>query len=163
MYQGGKDEMDTLRFELEYDWEPFKVMGEHLTFAQLGQTPLFPNECNHWGAAVYKWEGTLTRGIHIGKVGMLIDETGNITQRIQKYAAATSESGNLYRARGFLSHGEFRLYILKLHNATFELGERMSLFDSWRIPSPRERRIVYKELLLDYQILKKQPHIVLMF
>ena len=154
--------MDALRFELEYEWEPFMVTGQHLNFAQLCKRQLFPNECSHWGTAVYKWEGLLTRGTHVGKVGILIGETENISQCIQQYATATSESADFYKHKSFLSQGDVRLFIFKVHKATLGIEEPKSIFESLLVSSPRERRIVYKELWVTNQVLEKQPHIVLM-
>ncbi len=153
--------MDTLRFELQYEWECFTVEGQALTFAQLGKKKLFPNECSHWGAAVYKWEGAITRGFHVGKVGILIGETESIARRIQEYATATSARGILYTHRAFLAGGDMRLFILKVHDASVGSTKPKSIFGSWPISDAKERRLLLKELLLSQYAVEKQPHIVL--
>ncbi len=157
--------MGRLHLALEYEWEPFTVGGEHLTFAQLAERKLLPNECSHWGAAVYKWEGPLSRGelgTGVGRVGIVIGETDNISGRIQQLAAAASQSGELWRHKSFLSQGDFRLFVFELRQAAIGEEEPTADLEGWFLYSPRERRIMYKDLVFANQALKRLPYVVLM-
>lgn len=154
--------MDTLRFELEYEWESFTVQGQHLTFAQLCDRKLFPNECSHWGAAVYKWEGILTLGPYSGRLGIHIGETESIQEQIQRYSTATSEQADLYRYRAFLSHGDVRLFIFKLVNATLGVTDPKSVFGpGWMMPAS-QRRVMYQQLLVTKYSLENPRYVVFM-
>lgn len=99
---------------VEYVWEPFTFHGRHLTFAEHCGTRLSEANCSHWGAAVYKWEGLLTQGTQVGKVGVLIGETDDLRQRIKQYISGTQKSGNKYWRETFLMKGDVRLYILNV-------------------------------------------------
>ncbi len=154
--------MGTLRFELEYNWEPFTVTGQQLTFAQIGKMKLFPNECSHWRAAIYKWEGILMRGPNIGKLGILFGETDDISLRIQQYATATHQSREYYERQEFLLLGDVRLFIFKPQKTTIDMKEPKSIFENSRSFAVKDRRTMIKELLVIHQVLQQQPYIVLM-
>ncbi|MBI3537439.1 MAG: hypothetical protein HY070_07790 [Chloroflexi bacterium] len=148
--------MDKLRFDLEYEWQPFKVEGRHLTFAEHQETRLFRKQCSHWGAAIYKWEGKLTRGEHMGEVGILIGETGDIRQRIKQYIKGTQKSGNLYWRKNFLLNGDILLYVLKLYSATFGTEFNSTVLDLQDFSSGN-RRVVYEQLLVMNQVALNRP------
>lgn len=86
--------MQSLHFDLEYEWEPFTFQGRQLTFEGHRTARLSQKECSHWGAAIYKWEGLLTLGEYAGKVGVLAGETDDLRQRIKQYVSGTQLSGN---------------------------------------------------------------------
>lgn len=153
--------MDKLRLELEYEWEPFTVTGQHLTFAQLRGTQLLRNECSHWGAGIYEWQGMVTEGTRFGKVGILIGETDDISQRIQQYANARPASKDAQARDDFLLAGDIRLYIFRPHNATLRVEDAQSVPDSqqvrdeWHplfqavlVQNNAKRRALYQQLLL---------------
>lgn len=169
--------MDKLRLELAYDWEPFKVKDQALTFAQLCQMQLFRNECSHWGAAIYKWEGVLTQGARFGKVGILIDETDDMRQCIEQYARASPGSKEAYARDDFLLEGDIRLYIFRATNATLNvedvqspapgstdiLDARRSLYEALLVMNKRKRRVLYQQLLVLGKAIQNRPHIWLVY
>lgn len=78
---------DFLNMELEYSWEPFTFQGKHLTFHEHRRSRLSSAACSHWGPAVYKWEGLLTKGEHMGETGVLIGQCDDLRQRIKQYVS----------------------------------------------------------------------------
>ncbi len=152
--------MDKLRLELVYEWEPFTVNGQHLTFAQLRERQLFSNECSHWGAAIYKWQGLVTKGTRFGKVGILIGETDDLRQCVQQYASARGASRDALARSEFLSAGDIRLSIFRLHNATLNVEDSQCVQDSQEVldglqpvlqaslvHNNAKRRTLYQQLL----------------
>jgi hypothetical protein len=93
----------------------------HQTFAQHVTSRLERSRCSHWGSAVYKWEGPLSKGPNAGKTGVLIGETKNLRQRIKQYVSGTQERGNKLWREIFLTQGEIWLYTL--HLSEFLVGE----------------------------------------
>ena len=89
--------MNTLTFQLEYEWMPFEVENHHLIFSEYEdkykRIGLTEGKCSHWDEAIYKWEGTITEGEHIGKTGILIGETNNIRTRLNQYKSGTINIG----------------------------------------------------------------------
>lgn len=157
----GGGPMDTLRLDLEYEWEPFTVIGQPLTFQQLAGTQLFRNECSHWGAAVFKWEGLVTRvgdSGRMGQLGVLFGEADNIAHRIQQYAAAKIGTLDHEYREGFLLSGDIRLLIFHAHRATFDNKEPGVAFrwflDYW---VAKRRAVLVELLILDYT--RKHPFV----
>lgn len=90
--------MNTLIFQLEYEWVPFKVNNRHLIFSEYEDNGirLEQGKCSRWGAAIYKWEGIITEGENQGKTGILVGETDDIRTRLNQYKSGTQKSGNKY-------------------------------------------------------------------
>lgn len=148
--------MPELRFGLEYEWEPFSVAGEQLTFQQLAGRQLLRNECSHWGAAIFKWEGLITAsdaGGRTGALGVSFGQTDDISRRIQEHAAATRPSHPDNYVLGFLLSGDIRLFILKPLRDIFP-GKETGLFsfpgspDSW-ISMPKKRKLIAELVMLE--------------
>ena len=78
---------------LSGEWESFRSNGVHLTFAQHVGERLERAKCSHRGAAVYKWEGRITDGPHLGETGILIGETNDLRRRIKQYVSGTQKRG----------------------------------------------------------------------
>ena len=110
---GDDSPMESLNFDFDYAWESFTFQGRHLTFEEHRHVRLNIAECNHWGAAVYKWEGLITQGDHAGEIGVLIGETQDLRRRIKQYISGTQGLGNKYWREQFLTKGDVRLYVLK--------------------------------------------------
>ncbi len=164
--------MDKLKLELEYEWELFTVTGQHLSFAQLRGIQLFRNECSHWGAAIYKWQGMVMEGARFPKIGILIGETNDISQRIQQYANARPASQDAQVRDDFLLSGDIRLYIFKPHNAALQIEDAQSvpdaepvrdeaypLFQALLIQNTAKRRALYQQLLLLGKVAQHRRHI----
>jgi len=151
--------MNILRFEFEYEWEPFTLSGKHLTFAEHRMARLSKRTCSHWGEAVYKWEGLLKKGPHAGKVGILIGETSDLRQRIKQYIRGTQKHGNIYWRENFLENGDIRLYILKLKRAEFQVEESSPIALDVRDFSSGNRRVVYEQLLVLHESELNRPDV----
>lgn len=151
--------MDELHFDFEYEWEPFRVGGRHLTFEEHITARLERTRCSHRGAAIYKWEGSVTEGPHIGKTGILIGETNNIRQRIKAYVNGTQPEGNLYWRENFLQKGDIRLYILRLHQATFGTEESNLIALDLQDFSSGSRRLVFEQLLISNELASNRPDV----
>lgn len=108
--------MNALTFHFEYEWVPFKINGRHLTFRdyETNSVRLVKEECSHWGAAIYKWEGTITEGEKQGKTGILIGETDDIRARLNQYKSGTQENGNKYWREHFLRKGSIHYWVMNL-------------------------------------------------
>ncbi|MEA1968769.1 MAG: hypothetical protein U9N77_11205 [Thermodesulfobacteriota bacterium] len=108
--------MKTLIFQIKYEWTPFKVNGRHLIFHEYKNNGirLERGKCSHWGAAIYKWEGTMTEGANKGKTGILIGETDDIRARLNQYKSGTQKSGNKYWREDFLRNGRIGYWVLNL-------------------------------------------------
>lgn len=146
-------------FAFEYDWQPFTVGGKHLTFTRHKNTRLRETQCSHWGAAVYKWEGALTAGPHIGETGILIGETDDIRQRIKQYVSGQQPGGNAYWRSAFLEQGDIRLYILQLKAADFRLDALAPIrFDPLDFSSGN-RRVAYEQTLIMREVESKRPDV----
>ncbi len=164
--------MDKLRLELEYEWEPFTVTGQHLTFVQLRARPLFRNECSHWGAVVYKWQGMVMEGTHFPKIGILIGETDDLSQSIQQYADARPATKDAQARDDFLTAGDIRLYIFRPHDATLDIQDAQSVPDSqpvrgeWYpllqatlVQNNARRRALYQQLLALGKAAQHRPYV----
>lgn len=106
-------ERESIDFQLEYGWKPFTLCGRHLSFRDHCISRLSKADCNHWGAAVYKWEGLVKEGEHAGQTGVLIGETGDLRSRVKQYVSGTQNSGNKFWRDQFLIKGEIYLYVLE--------------------------------------------------
>lgn len=151
--------MERLCFDFEYEWEPFTVAGRHLTFAGHRTARLYEKQCSHWGAAVYKWEGPLTKGPHVGETGILIGETNNIRQRIKQYIKGTQKHGNAYWRENFLAKGDIWLYILKLEHAALWIQESNPIVFDLQDLSSGIRRVVYEQLLIMRESELNRPNV----
>jgi len=146
--------MDSLSCEFQYEWEPFTAEGRHLTFEDHRPTRLMEGACSHWGPAVYKWEGMLSKGEQRGKVGILIGETGKLRQRIKQYISGTQKSGNLYWRENFLTQGDIHLYVLRFIGGIVnpQIGNPLTLrpvdVSSNNMRLVLEQLLVMKELAL---------------
>lgn len=165
--------MDKLHLDLEYEWEPFTVSGQHLTFAQLRERELFSNECSHWGPAIYKWEGVPTKSERPWQLGILIGETDSIKQRIQQYATARAASRDGNAREDFLLLGDIRQYIFRPHNARLDIEdfqsavqgskemrrERQPLYEALLVTNKAERRALYRQLLVIGKLMQDRPYV----
>ena len=140
--------MESLRFEIDYSWEPFTFGGAHLTFQEHSDARLSQDICSHWGVAVYKWEGPLTEGTNVGKVGVLIGETENLRQRIKQYISGTQKSENKYWREQFLTRGPVRLYVLRFINGKIQMPAGSSLSLSASDLNSNNVRLVVEQLLV---------------
>ncbi len=141
---------------VEYVWEPFTFNGRHLSFKEHCGTRLNEANCSHWGAAVYKWEGLLTQGAQVGKVGVLIGETDDLRQRIKQYISGTQKSGNKYWRETFLENGDVHLYILNVGQVKIisSCGEPI-IFKTNDIFKNNNLRLVLEQLLVLRENLRK--------
>jgi len=150
--------MANLRFELEYDWEPFILEGRHLTFKQHQTARLYKSKCSHWGAAIYKWEGILTEGPMAGNTGILIGETDDLRQRIKQYVGGTQKSGNVYWRDNFLTKGDIRLNIFRLKTTYFWIDGSAKLDLDLQDLSSGNRRVFYEQLLIMHEVIEDRPN-----
>ena len=137
--------MNTLTFQLEYEWLPFKVNDRHLIFREYEDNGirLERGECSDWGAAIYKWEGTITEGVNRGKTGILIGETHDIRARLNQYKSGTQKRGNKYWREHFLRNGGIGYWVLNLNKCS--LGDK--IMDSKQIER-KNFRLVWEQLLV---------------
>jgi len=137
--------MSTLTFQLEYEWMPFKVNGSHLIFHEYENNGirLEKGECSYYGAAIYKWEGTITEGVNKGKTGILIGETDDIRARLNQYKSGTQKSGNKYWREHFLRNGSIGYWVLNLKNCSLDNKK----IDSKQIER-KNFRLVLEQLLV---------------
>jgi hypothetical protein len=142
---------ETVEFQLEYGWKPFTVACRHLDFRQHCSSRLCEGDCNHWGPAIYKWEGRVTEGEYAGRTGILIGETGDLRQRIKQYISGTQEHGNKYWREQFLTKGDVYLYVLESPRLRF----KGPLFE-WVNPdlSSNSIRLVLEQSLVFREISK---------
>ena len=144
--------MESVSFDFEYEWEPFTVQEKHLTFEEHRSARLNRTDCSHWGAAIYKWEGPLTRGAHAGQTGVLVGETADLRQRIKQYVSGTQESGNKFWREKFLTRGNIRLYVLRLAGGKFHtLGGESTGVEASDIGS-ENIRLVLEQLLISQEV-----------
>ncbi len=152
--------MRGLDLHLEYEWEPFMVDRKHCTFNELSIiNPLRQNMCSHQGAAVYKWEGVLSRGPNSGKVGVLIGEAVDIRKRIKKYINGPQPNGNARWREDFLRKGEIRLYILELKTAKFRAEDDFAIDFNPKDFSGENRRLMYEKVLVTQEVERCNPEI----
>jgi len=151
--------MPQLCLDSEYEWEPFTVDGQHLTFAEHRTTRLIQDQCSHLDAAVYKWEGILTEGPYAWKTGILIGETADIRKRINQYLRGTQEGGNVYWRENFLDLGKVRLYILRLRRVRLWVGTAPPIDLNPEEFSSGNRRVVYEQLLVMQEVERGNPEI----
>lgn len=109
-----------LTAEVKYEWRPFLLSGNHLSFAEHVAARLERALCSWWGPAIYKWEGPVKAGPNAGKTGVLIGETGDLRQRVKQYISGTQERGNKLWREAFLSVSDARLYTLHLESFAVE-------------------------------------------
>ena len=114
--------MNALTFQLEYEWMPFKVNDRHLIFREYENNGMMltKGECSHWGAVIYKWEGTITEGEHQGKTGILIGETEDIRARLNQYKSGTQKNGNKYWREQFLRKGSICYWVMNLKKCVLD-------------------------------------------
>ena len=137
---------ETIRLIVEYEWEPFRVGGAHLTFRQHVVTRLSQRACSHWGAAIYKWEGRLASGTHEGLLGILVGETGDIRQRIKMYISGTQDRGNKLWRETFLAVSDARLWVLRLDRFA---GDRAPSIGQGRdAAGAANKRLVLEQLMV---------------
>ena len=139
---------ETLAVELSYSWLPFTVDGVHLSFAQHCGTRLDSARCNHSGPTVYKWEGKLTTGPQVGKLGVLIGETSDLRQRIKQYVTGTQERGNRLWRETFLSKGDARLFVLDLKGLSVKSDGNARPSPTTDLLQSNNRRLVLEQLLV---------------
>lgn len=138
-------ERESLEFQLEYAWKPFTLCGRHLSFRDHCISRLSQADCNHWGPAVYKWEGLIKDGEHTGQIGVLIGETSDLRSRVKHYISGTQESGNKFWRDQFLTKGEIYLYVLE----SAILRSKWSRFESKLVDlSGANVRLVLEQLLV---------------
>jgi hypothetical protein len=140
--------IETLTVEFSYSWLPFTVDGAHLSFTEHCGTRLDSMRCNHWGPAVYKWEGRLATGPQAGKLGVLIGETGDLRQRIKQYVAGTQERGNQLWRETFLSKGDARLFVLDLKGLSVKSDGNGRPLAATELLQSNNRRLVLEQLLV---------------
>ena len=139
--------MNTLIFQLEYEWVPFKVNNRHLIFSEYEDNGirLEQGKCSHWGAAIYKWEGIITEGENQGKTGILVGETDDIRTRLNQYKSGTQKSGNRYWREHFLRNGSIGYWVLNLKRCSID----NKTIDSNRIESKNFRLVLEQLLVMD--------------
>ncbi len=154
MVSGGlnSDTGECVDFQFEYHWKPFTVSGRHLTFREHVSSRLFAADCNHWGPAVYKWEGAIKEGMYADQIGILIGETGDLRQRIKQYVSGTQKTGNKYWREQFLTMGDIYLYvldapILRFKAVPIETPNTATL-------SSNNLRLVLEQLLVFHEVAK---------
>ena len=154
--------MELLTLGIRYLWEPFTLLGRHLTFNEHQNERLFKADCSHWGVAVYKWEGFLTQGEHAGNKGVLIGETGDLRHRIKQYISGTQQSGNKYWREQFLTKGDIRLWILHLGEGKIQKSVGDSeVLRSTNLSTKNFRQLVEQLLVLhEVQDIKAKKWIV---
>lgn len=148
---------ETLQFEMRYEWQPFTYQGRHLTFADHVKTRLTRTESSHWGAVVYKWEGMLDEGQRAGMRGTLIGETHDLRGRIKQYVSGTQEAGNKYWRENFLTKGNIRLSILRLHDAGLKASTGISGKYGPDASRSGNFRVILEQLLVLRELESKDP------
>jgi len=133
---------------LAYEWAAFTFRGLHLNFAQHCTTRLNWSRCSHWGPAVYKWEGAVSSGPNAGKAGVLIGETEDLRQRIKQYVSGTQERGNRLWRETFLQKGDIRLWILRVHTFSLQVGGQPLPVPAGELLRSSNRRLVVEQLLV---------------
>ena len=146
---------ELLAVELSYEWKPFTVNGTHLTYSQHVSSRLEYSRCSHWGPAVYKWEGLISRGPNAGKTGILIGETGDLRQRIKQYISGTQERGNKLWRESFLSLGEIKLFTLDLQQFTVGDEHERTPVETSEMLSSNNVRLVLEQLLVMREVTRK--------
>jgi len=141
-------ERESLDFQLESGWRPFTLCGKHLSFREHCISRLCQADCNHWGPAVYKWEGLIKEGEHAGQTGVLIGETGDLRSRIKQYVSGTQESGNKFWRERFLTKGEIYLYVLEsaiLRSKWSSFESKLSDLSGANVRLVLEQLLVFRE------------------
>jgi hypothetical protein len=90
----------------------------------------------------------LKAGPRVGKVGVLVGETGDIRQRIKQYVSGTQERGNKLWREEFLSLGEIRLYTLDLHAFRVSSGGGTIVVPPTEALASNNMRLVLEQLLV---------------
>lgn len=146
--------MNTLKFEIDYDWVPFEVNGVHLEFAQYENNGLRleKGKCSHWGSVIYKWEGIMTKGVKKGNTGILIGETDNIRARLNQYKTGTQKNGNMYWREEFLRKGKISYWVLNLKKC-FLNGTTVNTLQLER----KNYRLVLEQLLVMELLSNNDP------
>lgn len=152
--------MDTLHFSLEYEWEPFTVSGQQLTFEQLAGRRLVPNECSHHRSVVFKWEGLVTRvSDHVGQLGILFGQADDIAARIYEYVTAKTGMPDYEYREQFLLSGDIRLFVLRPHRVMFDNQELGMPYGAVREYWIAKRRAVFAEMLALECHTRRNPYI----
>ena len=138
--------------KIEYEWQPFTIDGRHFCFSHKSSTRLEQKRCSHRGAAIYKWEGKITEGPHphLGKIGILIDETNDLHSRINQYATGTQAKGNKYWRTEFLECSKAALYVLEC--------SRFELADGKVVPVSEMLNFRNGRLVLEQLLVLKERH-----
>ncbi len=139
--------MKTLSVTFQYEWRPFTLGGQHLTFLGHVDSRLEKAKSSHWGSVIYKWEGKLNEGIHSNQTGILIGETKDIRQRIKQYVSGPQERGNKLWRETFLSKGEIYLFVLEYSELSIQ-GKNRQTTDPENILSSANMRLVLEQLLV---------------
>lgn len=124
----------------EYEWRPFAVAGRPFCFSHKPTTRLERATCSHWGPAIYKWEGRITKGPFLGKLGILIGETDDLRSRINQYATGTQPGGNKYWRGEFLECSESYLFVLECNR--LELADGIVMPTSEMLKSKNGRLVM---------------------
>lgn len=143
-----------LQFQFDYEWTPFMVGDSQLDFRSFQNGRLLrlaANSCSHGGAVVYKWEGEIDQGEHIGQQGVLIGETDNVRQRLRQYRAGTQPLGNVFWREQFLTKGVIKYWILKITGCS--LNVRQPTADLRR----KNFRLVVEQLLVMELLQRNDP------
>jgi hypothetical protein len=137
--------LESFTAEVKYSWQPFSLDANHLSFGDHVTARLERHRCNFWGPAVYKWEGIIKSGPHMGKRGVLIGETSDLRQRIKQYVSGTQERGNKLWRETFLKAGDIHLYILCLESFTVSGRQPIPAKDVF---ASNNLRLVLEQLLV---------------
>ena len=144
---------------LEYQWEPFTLRGRHLTFKEHIHNRLERAYSSHWGPAVYRWKGELRQGPCLGRIGVLIGETGDLRHRIKQYISGTQKRGNKLWRETFLNLGDIRLDILTVHNFSSSDTNSGAPASQQEILTSNSQRILLEQLLVQREISQQDDRI----
>jgi len=147
--------MESLSFNLEYEWVPFTLRGVHMAFEEHRTARLSQQDSSDWGPTVYRWEGTLNQGEHSGQVGVLIGETDDLRQRIKQYVSGTQESGNKYWREQFLTRGDIRLSTIRFNNCRLNTTSGGVVNCEKRDLASGNFRLILEQLLVQVEVGKQ--------
>ena len=151
--------MASVSVQMQFEWEPFKVNGQHFAFDRDKNSRLSRLACSHWGPVVYRWEGAIDSGPNTGKTGVLIGETNNLRQRIKQYVAGTQARGNKLWREEFLTRGAIYLYVLALKSLSLEANGSATVVAPSSAFSSSNMRVLMEQSLVQSQIQLKDPSI----
>jgi hypothetical protein len=138
----------SLAISFKYHWEPFVVAGSHYSIREDFSKRVTEKSSSHWGAAIYKWQGSLESGPNEGKFGVLVGETHDLRQRINNYKSGLQPAGNRYWREEFLLRGDIRLFILALDSFHYSgsVGNQSAI--PLDILAGKNHRVILEELLV---------------